>query len=65
MTGTAKDPNKKTLWEHAEEWWVEQGKTVPKKNTPEYEQMYEEWVDWAFDFLRKKKGVKHLNLSGE
>jgi hypothetical protein len=42
----------KNLREHAEEWWIEQGKIVPVRDSPEYEIMYEDWVDFAFqDFL--------------
>lgn len=37
-----------TLAQHAEAWWNEQGKTVPPSNTPEWEAMYEKWIEYAF-----------------
>ena len=37
-----------TLAEHAEAWWREQGNTVPERNTNEWREMYEKWVDYAF-----------------
>ena len=39
----------KTLAQHAEEWWVEQGNEVPALNTPEWLRMYEAWHDYAFE----------------
>ena len=53
-----------TLGEHAEAWWVEQGNTVPDIGndydglhtstcSPEYQAMYEKWVEFAFRDLRK------------
>ena len=38
----------KTLGEHAEEWWEELGNTLPDRDTPEWQEMYEKWVDFAF-----------------
>ena len=38
----------KTLREHAEEWWTEQGEIVPVRDSPEYEVMYVKWIDFAF-----------------
>jgi len=37
------------LGEHAEAWWREQGREVPPADTPEWDEMYEKWVDFAFD----------------
>ena len=50
-----------TLADHAEFWWKEQGNKVPKRNTPEYEDMYQQWVEFAFDSLKasiRRKGAK-------
>ena len=42
-----------TLADHAEAWTREQGKQVPARNTPEWETMYEKWVEFAFaDFTK-------------
>jgi hypothetical protein len=41
-----------TLAEHAEAWWSEQGKEVPKRDTPEWQAMYEKWIDFAFADFR-------------
>jgi len=38
-----------TLAEHAELWWAEQGNTVPERDTPEWNTMYTEWAEWAFE----------------
>jgi len=38
----------KTLAQHAEEWWQEQGQNVPLKDTVAYEEMYQKWVEFAF-----------------
>ncbi len=40
-----------TLAEHAEAWWREQGKEVSRRNTKEWQRMYETWVAWAFSDL--------------
>ena len=40
-----------TLADHAEAWQRERGEDVPKKGTPEYTSMYEEWAEWAFSDL--------------
>lgn len=40
-----------TLGEHAEAWWKEQGKEAPPRNTDEWREMYETWVEWAFSDL--------------
>ena len=37
-----------TLAEHAVAWWVEQGNTVPVKGSVVWEEMYRQWVDFAF-----------------
>ena len=55
-----------TLAEHAEAWWAEQGKTVPPIGedfdgmhtstcSPEYQVMYEAWIDFAFAGLLDSK----------
>lgn len=38
----------KTLANFAEEWYKEQGKIVPDKNSKEYDEMYQSWVEFAF-----------------
>jgi hypothetical protein len=50
----------KTLSQHAEEWWDEQGKTVPEKNTEEYEEMYKEWVEYAFKGIGEGESPEHV-----
>ena len=42
-----------TLADHAEAWWREQGKVVPPKNTEEWDDMYRQWVDFAFADFRE------------
>ena len=37
-----------TLAEHAESWWMEQGKDVPERGTEEWNIMYEKWIEFAF-----------------
>ena len=49
----AKNPEDMKLWEHAEAWWSEQGKTIPQKNSPAWEAMYQEWVEFAFQDFAK------------
>lgn len=45
----------KTLAQIAEEWYTKQGNTVPDKNSPEYTEMYEKWIEFAFaDFPESK-----------
>jgi hypothetical protein len=46
---------KMTLADHAEAWWQEQGKEVPVRNTDQWQQMYETWVEWAFSDLHEEK----------
>jgi len=41
-----------TMAETAEMWWTEQGKIVPNRDTPEWDEMYEKWIDFAFIDLR-------------
>lgn len=38
----------KTLADHAEEWQIERGKTVPSMTDKAWRKMYEEWVEWSF-----------------
>ena len=44
-----------TLAEHAEAWWREQGKGVSRRNTKEWQRMYETWVAWASDLHGQDK----------
>jgi len=37
-----------TLGEHAEAWWSEQGRKVPRRNTKAWNNMYGNWVNYAF-----------------
>lgn len=39
----------KTLAEHAEEWWKEKGRIVPKRGTKAWKSMYQEWIGFAFE----------------
>lgn len=48
-----KNPETMTLREHAEAWWTEQGKKLPEFGTPEYQKMYEQWIEFAFTDFRK------------
>ena len=50
-TGKIKDINNmktSTLGEHAEKWYVEQGKIIPDKDSVEWNHMYQKWVMFAF-----------------
>jgi len=38
----------KSLADHAEEWWIEQGNKIPLRNTPEWDEMYIKWHTYAF-----------------
>jgi hypothetical protein len=38
-----------TFSEHAEAWWIKQGKLVPPEETYEWDKMYEEWINFAFE----------------
>ena len=37
-----------TLADHAEAWARENGEDVPVRDTPEWQVMYERWIDYAF-----------------
>lgn len=50
-----------TLAEHAECWWTMQGNEVPSKTSPEYTEMYEKWVDFAFSNLTPNPSQNHLS----
>jgi hypothetical protein len=54
-----------TLSDHAEAWTIEQGGTVPPKDTPEYLEMYEKWVNWAFQDLDDGTGKKRKKKKNE
>jgi len=36
------------LWQHAEMWYYEQGNNIPERDTDAWQQMYEQWIDFAF-----------------
>jgi len=40
--------NELTLADHAELWFAEQGNVIPDRGTPEWQTMYEKWVEFAF-----------------
>ena len=42
-----------TLADHAELWAKSQGIRVAKRETPEWLEMYERWVNWAFADFRE------------
>lgn len=44
----SKPDDQKTMQDHAEEWYMEQGNIVPMRGTPEWDQMYLEWHQYAF-----------------
>ena len=47
-----KSPECLTLAEHGEAWWREQGKEVPPNSeSPEWDKMYFQWIDFAFNSL--------------
>ncbi len=37
-----------SMEEHAMLWWIEKGYTIPSPDSIEWEEMYAEWVDFAF-----------------
>ncbi len=37
-----------TTADHAEAWQQERGQQVPTRDTPEWNTMYQEWIDYAF-----------------
>lgn len=46
-----------TLAEHAEAWARESGEVVPERDTPEWQALYERWVEYAFaDLARAPRG---------
>lgn len=47
-TNTNKPEHTLTMADHAEAWQTERGRKVPKRGTPEWQAMYEEWVEFAF-----------------
>jgi len=45
-----------TLADHAEQWHLEHGRTMPSDRSlsnPLYKEMYEQWVNWAFQDFRE------------
>lgn len=49
----SKKSKEMSLLEHAEAWWQEQGNIIPDKNTIEHKEMYEKWVEFAFQDFKK------------
>lgn len=45
-----------TLAEHAEAWWTEQEKQVPERQSEAWEEMYSQWIEFAFSDLRASQG---------
>jgi hypothetical protein len=45
-----------TMADHAEAWWREQGKRVPRRDTARWQEMYETWAEWAFADMRGDQG---------
>lgn len=45
--------NKMTFADHAEAWWREQGKRVPRRKTKAWQAMYEKWIEFAFADFRE------------
>jgi hypothetical protein len=43
----------RTLNDHAESWAREQGREIPPRGTPEYEALYNDWIDFAFKDFRE------------
>ena len=42
------DPNEVRFSVHAELWQASRGLDIPSRNSPEWESMYQEWVEFAF-----------------
>jgi len=47
--GRCKPEGTVTLAEHAEAWWSERGRKVPGRGTKAWDNMYQTWVDYAFE----------------
>lgn len=45
-----------SLADHAEMWWKEQGKEVSARGTEEWQNMYEQWIEYAFGDFRENIG---------
>ena len=52
---TPQPPEKMTLADHAEAWTRERGEAVPHRESPEWKEMYERWVTFAFADLQKNR----------
>lgn len=53
-----------TLAGHAEAWWKEQGKKVPKRKTKAWQTMYIAWHTFAFaDFLNSMQRGENASHS--
>ena len=42
-----------SLAEHAEMWCLENGKNIPNRNTKAWQDMYEQWIEFAFADFEK------------
>ena len=42
------DPDEVKFSVHAEFWQLSRGLDIPSRNTPEWESMYQEWIEFAF-----------------
>lgn len=42
------DPADMSMEDHAMAWWIGKGFVIPSPNSIEWEEMYAEWVDFAF-----------------
>jgi hypothetical protein len=56
-TPTPNEQSKITLADHAEAWWKEQGNTVPERHTPNWKEMYQKWVAYAFELINGKTKI--------
>ena len=43
------------LADHAEAWAKSEGIPIPPRDTPAWLQMYESWIDYAFEDFDKKE----------
>lgn len=47
-----------TLNDHAIFWWKSKGVEIPPDDSPEWQRMYEDWVEWAFADFRSFSDLK-------
>jgi len=43
-----------TLADHAEAWMKENGHEVPPRKSEEWNELYTQWLDYAFDYNKQK-----------